>query len=334
LFSVAEAPTTYRFFEFCENFPAAGTFTTRPTVTVPAFDDGLGNVPLPGGSSVDTLAFFTMYRASHKNVGGNAQLAMAHTVDAGGDRAGMRWAILDVDNYNAIGLMDTGTHAPADGLERWMGSVTLDKEGNLGMGYTRGGGGQFASVYYTGRETTDPAGTVQSEVECVTGTGSQIGGGRWGDYSSTSLDPADECTFWTAQEYVETTGSFQWNTRICSFSFPSCTAGGPSLTLSSAVPAIAGQVNTWTTTGGTQAGRQALFFGRTAGSSQVSVGPCVNVTIDLGNVRRIARSVVDGSGLSEISRDIPVGIAGRNLRFQALDIGTCQTSNVQATFFN
>ncbi|MEO0971933.1 MAG: hypothetical protein AAFX85_02475, partial [Pseudomonadota bacterium] len=222
LFTVADAPNLYRFFEFCENFPGNGAFTTLPTVAVATFDNGLGNVPAPGGNSMATLAAFTMYRASHANIGGEHRLAVAHTVDAGGDRAGMRWTILDVDNYSAITVIDQGTFAPNDGRERWMGAVTLDQVGNLGMGYTRGGGADFPSVFVTGREVGDPAGTLQAESECVLGTGSQTGGTRWGDYSSTSLDPADGCTFWTFQEYVATTGSFEWNTRVCAFSFPSC----------------------------------------------------------------------------------------------------------------
>jgi hypothetical protein len=37
-----------------------------------------------------------------------------------------------------------------------------------------------------------------------------------------SVDPTDDCTFWYTQEYYETTGSFDWNTRICSFGFPDC----------------------------------------------------------------------------------------------------------------
>ena len=59
LFSVADAPKTYRFFQFCENFPGAGSFTTLPTLTVPNFDDGLGDVPQPGG---DNATCFFMNR--------------------------------------------------------------------------------------------------------------------------------------------------------------------------------------------------------------------------------------------------------------------------------
>ncbi len=335
LFSVAEAPSTYRFFRFCENFPAAGTFTTLPSISVPTFDDNLGDVPQPGGDSLDTLAFFTMYRANHAVVNGEHQLALAHTVDAGGDRAGMRWAILDVDNYNAITVKDTGTHAPNDGFERWMGSVALDSVGNLGLGYTRGGNNQPTDVYYTGRETTDPAGTVQQEVQCVDGTGVQTGGGgRWGDYSSTVLDPVDGCTFWTFQEYVQTTGSFQWNTRVCSFSFPSCTGGGGNdYTLLPTDPGVAGQVNNFPTENGTPNRAQLLYFGAAGGSTPVNIGPC-SATIDLGNARLVnAQGDPDGDGSVVFQVNVPGQVAGRTISFQALEFGNCDTSNVSTTTF-
>ncbi|MEM9385187.1 MAG: hypothetical protein AAGA68_09020 [Pseudomonadota bacterium] len=334
LFSVAEAPATYRFFEFCENFPGAGTFTTLPTVSVPAFDDNLGDVPQPGGDNLDTLAFFTMYRANHAVIDGQHQLALAHTVDAGGDRGGMRWAILDVDDYNNISLIDTGTQAPNDGFERWMGSVALDTVGNLGLAYTRGGNGDFTSVYVTGRETTDPAGTVQQEVECVAGTGAQTGGGgRWGDYSSTSLDPSDGCTFWTFQEYVAETGSFEWNTRVCAWNFPSCTGVQPTdFTLAPADPGIAGVANDFNTSNGSANSGVVLYIGSSAGSSAISLGNCTT-TVDLTNARLIGFARADGAGNATITRNIPGQAAGRTILAQAVDLSACETSNVASQTF-
>jgi hypothetical protein len=71
------------------------------------------------------------------------------------------------------------------------------------------------------------------------GAGSQInncGGGpcdRWGDYSAMSIDPADDCTFWYINEYYssQTNGSSgNWQTRIGSFKFPSCSSQSQSPT--------------------------------------------------------------------------------------------------------
>jgi hypothetical protein len=55
------------------------------------------------------------------------------------------------------------------------------------------------------------------------GGGSQTTGlSRWGDYSAMSVDPTDDCTFYYTQEYLKTSGTFNWSTRINSFKFNTC----------------------------------------------------------------------------------------------------------------
>ncbi|HEV7810137.1 MAG TPA: putative Ig domain-containing protein, partial [Candidatus Limnocylindrales bacterium] len=57
------------------------------------------------------------------------------------------------------------------------------------------------------------------------GAGSQLPTlGRWGDYSSMTIDPTDDCTFWYAGQYLKADGTFNWSTRIGSFRFPGCGA--------------------------------------------------------------------------------------------------------------
>ncbi len=198
------------------------------------FDRFLGNgfsdciSPVNGGEVLDCLAGFTMYRAQYRWFGDNARVVLNTTVDAGSDRAGIRWA----ETRSASGdsgwfLQQDGTYAPDDGIERWMGSIAQDQDGNIALGYSATSGSLFPSVRYTSRMAGDPLGTMPGgEVSCHEGTGAQIGSAnRWGDYSSMSIDPTDDCTFWYTQEYYQTTGSFDWSTRICNFQFPDC--GGP-----------------------------------------------------------------------------------------------------------
>jgi hypothetical protein len=54
-----------------------------------------------------------------------------------------------------------------------------------------------------------------AEIEAVSGTSSQTGLSRWGDYSNISVDPVDDSTFWFTTEYMR--GG--WKTRIFSFNF-------------------------------------------------------------------------------------------------------------------
>ena len=51
--------------------------------------------------------------------------------------------------------------------------------------------------------------------------GSRTGQPNWGDYSSMSIDPAFDCTFWYTNEYLEENGGF-WHTGISSFRFARC----------------------------------------------------------------------------------------------------------------
>jgi hypothetical protein len=61
---------------------------------------------------------------------------------------------------------------------------------------------------------------MESPKLIIAGTGVQESSfNRWGDYSSMAIDPADDCTFWYAQEYYKTTGSFNFATRLASFKF-------------------------------------------------------------------------------------------------------------------
>jgi hypothetical protein len=73
----------------------------------------------------------------------------------------------------------------------------------------------------------------QTETALQAGSGSQtlkLSGqfvSRWGDYSSMSIDPSDDCTFWYTNEYYDSTShgsSGTWQTRIGSFKFPTCTS--------------------------------------------------------------------------------------------------------------
>ena len=73
------------------------------------------------------------------------------------------------------------------------------------------------------RLSTDPLGTLESENIIKAGGGSQTGSlHRWGDYTAMAIDPGDDCSFFYTNEYLKSTGSFNWSTWIASFKFPGC----------------------------------------------------------------------------------------------------------------
>ena len=151
---------------------------------------------------------------------------MNHSVKTSGSKRaevdGVRWYEIRLTS-GTPSVFQQGTYAPGDGASRWMGSIAMDKVGDVAVGYSASSPTLNPSIRYTGRTPTDALGTLQAENTILTGGGSQNGNlHRWGDYSAMSVDPVDDCTFWYTNEYEKTTGSFNWSTQIASFKFPSC----------------------------------------------------------------------------------------------------------------
>ncbi|PYV10752.1 MAG: hypothetical protein DMG23_06660 [Acidobacteria bacterium] len=99
----------------------------------------------------------------------------------------------------------------------------MDKVGDIAVGYSVSSPNIHPAIRFTGRVPSDPLGSLEGEGRIFEGTGSQTQNlNRWGDYTSMSIDPVDDCTFWYTNEYLLTNGTFNWSTRIASFKFPGC----------------------------------------------------------------------------------------------------------------
>ncbi|HLY62998.1 MAG TPA: VCBS domain-containing protein [Terriglobia bacterium] len=201
------------------------TFTGPTNVAVAAFSPACGGgtcIPQAGTSqTLDSLADRLMYRFAYRNFGDHESLVVNHSVTAGSS-VGVRWYEIRTPNSTPT-IFQQGTFAP-DSKYRWMGSIAMDHSGDIAVGYSESSSSINPAIFYTGRVPSDASGTMESENLIYAGPGSQSGGNlsRWGDYSSMSVDPTDDCTFWYTNEYLPYTGSFNWNTRIASFKFPTC----------------------------------------------------------------------------------------------------------------
>jgi hypothetical protein len=104
-----------------------------------------------------------------------------------------------------------------------MGSAALDHDGNLAVAYSLSSSTLHPSIRFAARAPGDTLGTLGAELIIKDGTGSQTTGlSRWGDYSSISVDPVDDCTLWYTTEYQQTNGTFNWSTRIANFKLGTC----------------------------------------------------------------------------------------------------------------
>ncbi|MGB8768234.1 MAG: hypothetical protein WCC92_01360 [Candidatus Korobacteraceae bacterium] len=148
-----------------------------------------------------------------------------HAVTASGGQMGTRWyefrALQQSVPVTSMTVYQAGTFAP-DSNYRWMGSMAQDKMNDILLGYSISSASMYPSINVAGRVKTDPPSTLEPELVIINGTGSQTDtGGRWGDYSSMSIDQ-DGCTFWYVAEYYMLTTSLDWSSQIASLKFTNC----------------------------------------------------------------------------------------------------------------
>jgi hypothetical protein len=168
------------------------------------------------------------WRLAYRNFGGYESLVTNQSVEAAPGVAGARW--YEIRRVGSTySLRQQGTYAPGDGVNRWMGSIAQDKKGNMALGYSVVNGTDvYPGIRYTGRLAGDPLGQMTlGEGVVINGSGVQTtANSRWGDYTTMSVDPTDDCTFWYANEYYTAAGQASspagWQTRIASFKMPGC----------------------------------------------------------------------------------------------------------------
>ncbi len=218
----------YTVYHFHVDFavPSNSTFTTFATPTAAPFTalcSGNRNcVPQLGASSsnkLDAIADRLMHRLAYRNFGTHESVVSNYTVKSH-RVAGVRWFELRNVTAGPVTVFQESTYQP-DSTWRWMGSVAMDGNGNMAVGFSASSRNIFPQIRYAGRLATDPINTLaQGEAHLFDGTGAQINtSNRWGDYSSMAIDPVDDVTFWYTTEYYSTTSSFNWRTRIGNFHF-------------------------------------------------------------------------------------------------------------------
>lgn len=153
-------------------------------------------------------------------------MVATHTVEGPAPESApaIRWYELRVypntPNHNPV-VYQQATIAP-DSMNRFMGAISIDRFTNIAIGYT-----VSSSLIYPSLEMAYHAYNDQNNhtfiQPVVTGMGSQVDNVKdWGSHSSMTVDPVDECTFWYSNQYLKTTGSYNWSTFIVKFKLAAC----------------------------------------------------------------------------------------------------------------
>jgi len=157
----------------------------------------------------------------HGAVYRNGSIWCAHAVflPAGGSptRSAVQWWQLSTTGViQQRGRIDD----PAGNIFYSFPSLAVNRDNDVLVGYTRFSATQYASAAYSFRAGTDAPNTMRDDVTLKAGeapyfkTNGISTKNKWGDYSSTVVDPANDTDMWTIQQYAAApvSGIDRWGT--------------------------------------------------------------------------------------------------------------------------
>ncbi len=201
------------------------------------------NIPQPGNIGSDYLASsdgFFSYRIPYLSWPSYNSAVMCFPVNIGtlnAPVAAIRWYELHQDTTTKLwSAYQQSTYGPNDGVSRWMGSIAMNMNGDIGLEYSVSSTSSvYPGIRYTGRRYCDVLNSM-TMAEGIAATGNTLvntpqgNGMRWGDYSHLSVDPTDGKTFWGTNMYAENgVNGNNIGTRIFSFQVPICTTDAPTV---------------------------------------------------------------------------------------------------------
>ena len=207
---------------------SANIAVTVPTTTTPNLVTHAGNTGGNNGrlDSLDDRFFEAMIRNGRLWSSHNFRVSSAGVANTAAQaRNAVRW--YEFQNLTTTPtLVQSGTvfdnaATLAAARQYWIPSMIVTGQGHSILGMSMAGTPVGATPVYVGRLAGDTLGTMVGPptVAAVTyGTTTAnynppsdpggSGGRRWGDYSFTSLDPLDDMTVWTIQEYNQALNSY------------------------------------------------------------------------------------------------------------------------------
>jgi PASTA domain len=158
---------------------------------------------------------------------GHVYYAQTINLPPGGTGFGTHLAVQWVE-LDTTGAFVQGGRIEDPGALPWNGghsyafpSLAVNARNDVLVGFSEFESDDFADAGYAFRAGTDAPGTMRAPVTLKDGEGpyTKTRGGlnRWGDYSGTQVDPSDDLSLWTVQEYARIPsgrgdGSGRWGT--------------------------------------------------------------------------------------------------------------------------
>jgi hypothetical protein len=227
--------------------PGDSSLTRLPDIPVDSFNQACSSsqsrtcIPQESTSTpLDSVSDLVMDRVAYRNFGDHESIVLNHSItttpSVGGTSVGVRWYELRVADQTPS-VYQQGTQAP-DSVYRWMGSIAQDHGGDIAMGFSASSASSYPGIAVAGRLPGDPLNAMGQGEELLKQSFTYQGNdnpptpgltprGRWGDISSMTVDPSDDCTFWYLNEWMPLSSTSpahdqSWDTEISAFKFPGC----------------------------------------------------------------------------------------------------------------
>lgn len=178
-------------------------------------------VPQPGVKTrLDAQGDKLMQPVVYRRFGKRQVVLAVQSVNTAGGGGGVRWYEFRLQRPGRLRLLQQSTYAP-DGGFRWMGSIGMDRKGDIALGYSFGGAKHFAGQ----RITAQLAGSPKDEMTLkgtilARGQAAQTNTLRWEDYTTMDVAP-NGCTFWYVGDYLRAHAK-NYSTRIGAIQLPGC----------------------------------------------------------------------------------------------------------------
>src|SRR5438128_1557432 len=222
----------------------------------------------------------------------NGRLWTAHNiaVDAtgvatsgSGARDAVRWYELSVPVGSGTptvaesGTIYDPTSLASSARQYWIPSVVVSGQGRAAFGFSTAGSSFRINAATTGRLVNDTPGTVNAPtIFTASGASYNPSDGsphRWGDYSFTSVDPSDDMTMWTIQEFCDGTNTY-------GLEVAKLVAPPPATPASASSSAPAGQSSVTVTITGTSVSGSGFFDPGTGFAKRIGATVTGGVTVN------------------------------------------------------
>jgi len=217
--------------------PTNTTFTGPTAIAVNPYTPGCYNrsnvsdtycVPEPSSPTtknvIDSVGDRLMHRFAFRQFPTYQSYVVTQTVQPSTTRkqTAVRWYELRPSG-GTLGVANWGTISPDTQYFRFVPSAAQDKAGNLAIGYS--GSSTVLHPSIGASYLNLPSNSKPTEFGILMGLADVENSQHWGGYTSMTVDPLDDCTFWYVNEYLTTNqigNSRTWRTRITKFKLKSC----------------------------------------------------------------------------------------------------------------